>query len=109
MCIRDRINCVHLDRQTVDVIAENMSGDTYQVSDSNRMIVWQNEGKKYASSSLTLMNLNSGEQMKIEAGSGNYIMPLGFMGEDVIYGVARQSDVILDDTGTCLLYTSRCV
>ena len=48
------------------------------------------------------MNLNSGEQMKIEAGSGNYIMPLGFMGEDVIYGVARQSDVILDDTGTMI-------
>jgi len=102
LLMNNQINCVHLDRQTVDVIAENMSGDTYQVSDSNRMIVWQNEGKKYASSSLTLMNLNSGEQMKIEAGSGNYIMPLGFMGEDVIYGVARQSDVILDDTGTMI-------
>lgn len=102
LLMNNQINCVNLDRQTVDVIAENMSGDTYQVSDSNRMIVWQNEGKKYASSSLTLMNLNSGEQMKIEAGSGNYIMPLGFMGEDVIYGVARQSDVILDDTGTMI-------
>lgn len=53
------------------------------------------------------MNLNSGEQMKIEAGSGNYIMPLGFMGEDVIYGVARQSDVILDDTGTMIFPCSR--
>lgn len=102
LLMNNQMNCVHLDRQTVDVIAENMSGDTYQVSDSNRMIVWQNEGKKYASSSLTLMNLNSGEQLRIDAGSGNYIMPLGFMGEDVIYGVARQSDVVLDDTGTMI-------
>ncbi|MFR6333896.1 MAG: hypothetical protein ACLUOI_37345, partial [Eisenbergiella sp.] len=84
--------CIHLDRQTVEVVAENLNGDSYQVSESNRMIVWPDQGKKYESTSLTLMNLNSTEQVTIDAGSGNYIMALGFMNEDLVYGMARISD-----------------
>lgn len=97
--LNDRISCVHLDSQNVDSIAENLSVDNCQVSASNQNIVWQNDGKKYASTSLTLMNLNSGEKTTIDAGQGCYVLPLGFMGEDLVYGVARQADVSTDYTG----------
>lgn len=99
MLLDSQFICIHLDRQTVEVVAENLNGDSYQVSESNRMIVWPDQGKKYESTSLTLMNLNSTEQVTIDAGSGNYIMALGFMNEDLVYGMARISDVSLDDTG----------
>ena len=100
MLLNNQISCIHLDSQAVDVVAENLNGDSYQVSESNRMIAWQDQGKKYESTSLTLMNLNSGERVTIPAGSGNYIMPLGFMNDDLIYGVARTDDVRLDAAGT---------
>lgn len=96
--LNDSICCVHLDTQTVDVTAENLSMDSCRVSESNRMIAWQN-GEKYAADSLILMNLSTGEQTEIQAGSGNCILPLGFMGEDIVYGIARQSDLVRDDTG----------
>lgn len=96
--LNDQICCVHLDSQTVDITAENLSMDSCSVSESNRMIAWQS-GERYASESLILMNLSTGEQTRIEAGSGNYILPLGFMGEDIVYGIARQADVTRDDTG----------
>ena len=89
---------MHLDSQTVDITAENLSMDSCSVSESNRMIAWQS-GERYASESLILMNLSTGEQTRIEAGSGNYILPLGFMGEDIVYGIARQADITRDDTG----------
>ena len=96
--LNDQICCVHLDSQTVDITAENLSMDSCCVSESNRMIAWQS-GERYASESLILMNLSTGEQTRIEAGSGNYILPLGFMGEDIVYGIARQADITRDDTG----------
>jgi len=82
----------------VDITAENLSMDSCSVSESNRMIAWQS-GERYASESLILMNLSTGERTEIAAGSGNYILPLGFMGEDIVYGIARQGDVAQDDTG----------
>lgn len=96
--LNDQIFCVHLDSQTVDITAENLSMDSCSVSESNRMIAWQS-GERYASESLILMNLSTGERTEIAAGSGNYILPLGFMGEDIVYGIARQGDVAQDDTG----------
>lgn len=97
--LNDRISCIHLDSRNVEVIAENLSGGNCQISESNQNIVWQNEREEAGGVSLTLMNLNSGEQSIIEAGSGNYILPLGFMGEDLIYGVARREDVTSGYTG----------
>lgn len=96
--LNDQIFCVHLDSQTVDITAENLSMDSCSVSESNRMIAWQS-GERYASESLILMNLSTGERTEIAAGSGNYILPLGFMVEDIVYGIARQGDVAQDDTG----------
>ncbi len=77
-----------------------MREGSYKVSRSNRMIVWQTGDNLYNSKSLTLMNLNTKEKKEIKAGSGEYIAPLGFMDEDMIYGVARAEDVVRDNTGS---------
>lgn len=45
MLLDSQFICIHLDRQTVEVVAENLNGDSYQVSESNRMIVWPDQGK----------------------------------------------------------------
>lgn len=75
---------------------------SYKVSDSNRMIVWQMGGEPYACQKLILMNLSTKERREIPAGNGEYIAPLGFMGEDLIYGLARSEDVVQDKTGSIL-------
>lgn len=64
------------------------------ISDSHEIIVWNEENK------LRLMNLKSGEKLTIEAGASEQIRPLGFMGEDVIYGIAREEDIVVDEVGT---------
>ena len=101
LLLDDRICCVHLDSWTAEMTAENLSTGGCSVSESNRMIAWQS-GERYASESLILMNLSTGEQTEIPAGEGNYILPLGFMGEDLVYGIARQTDLFRDETGTLI-------
>ena len=55
--------------------------------------------QEYASSSLTVMDLNSGEQRVEEAGNGQKIRALGFINEDLIYGLARDEDIVTDAAG----------
>ena len=49
------------------------------------------------------MNLNTGTQSVIKAGTNEMIRPLGFMGDDLIYGVARQED-IREEAGGGIFY-----
>lgn len=90
---------VNLVSKTCDVIVENLSEENYKVSDSNKMAVWQKNSESYHGTELVLMNLTTGKQRSIEAGRGEIIVPIGFMGEDLIYGIARERDIIMDVAG----------
>jgi len=71
----------------------------YHVSQSNKMLVWQEGKDLYAATDLVLMNLNTQSQTKIHAGAGEYISVVGFMDEDLVYGLARKQDVRENRTG----------
>lgn len=93
------VYAVNLESESCQTIVSGLREDGYQVSDSHKMIVWQEGDGLYASSSLTLMNLNTQSQTTISAGAGEYISVLGFMDEDLIYGLARKRDVVENNMG----------
>ena len=93
------VYAVNLETRNYEVIVSGLREGCYQVSESNRMLVWQKEEEPYQGNQLILMNLNTGEQVEINAGTGEAIAPLGFMGEDLIYGIARKNDIVRDNTG----------
>ena len=72
------------------------------------MLAWI-EGGRYAAESMQFMNLMSGKRMTVEAGYGEYVQPLGFMGDDLIYGIADRKDVAKDSSGRIFfpMYTVR--
>lgn len=100
---------VRLEDKSWETVVEGLNENSYQVSDDQSMIAWQKENGIYNSSTLVFMNLNSGVGKEITAGNGNYIMPLGFMGEDLIYGIARQEDVGEDRLGYLVFPMNRLV
>ena len=93
---------VDLIQKTYEVLVENLLYGSYKVSGSNRMIVWQDGSNRNTSEKLVLLNLNTGKQTQIMAGSGKYIKPLGFMNEDLIYGVAYRADISKDAFGATI-------
>lgn len=97
------IFCIKLDEKSYETVVENLSQGSLKVSQSNRMIVWPEGNDLERSTSLALMNLNSKSISTVEAGSGNYIRPLGFMEEDLIYGLVRESDIYTDNAGSILM------
>ena len=50
------------------------------------------------------MNLNTGKQTQIKAGAGEVISPIGFMGEDLVYGAAVPEDIATSATGSHEIY-----
>ena len=89
----------NLSSRACEMVVSGLREESYKVSASNRMIAWQTGEDVYSSESLVLMNLNTMERQEIKAGNREYIAPLGFMGEDLIYGVARVEDRVRDNTG----------
>ncbi len=84
---------------SIQTVAAGLKEGGYHVSASNKMLVWQEGNDLYAAAGLILMNLNTQVQTKIRAGAGEYISVVGFMGEDLIYGLARQRDIRENSTG----------
>lgn len=90
---------MNLSTRQCRVIASNLEGDSFRVSEDGKMLAWTEEGNPYEAQSMQFMNLMNGRRTTIEAGYGEYIRPLGFMGDDLIYGTAERSDVAVDSSG----------
>lgn len=93
---------INVVERSCEPVVSNLAEGSYKVSDSNKMAVWQKDGSLYHGKELVLMNLTTGNQTSIRAGSGEVIAPIGFMGEDLIYGIARESDIVVDSVGNTI-------
>lgn len=90
---------VDLENRSAAQLVSIRQDDSLQVSDNHQIIVWQEGDDINHSNQLNVRNLNTGEQTVIRAEDGEAIRPLGFMGEDIIYGVARESDIRTENSG----------
>ncbi|MCR4595979.1 MAG: hypothetical protein K5673_04265 [Lachnospiraceae bacterium] len=85
---------------TMSRMASALYDDAYRVSESGQMLLWQIDGGVFSSTKLRLLNLSTGLSEDIKAGYGEYIMPLGFMNEDMVFGMAKSRDVVTDIDGS---------
>ena len=90
---------VDLENRSAEQLVSIRQDDSLQVSENHEIIVWQEGDDINHSNQLNVRNLNTGEQTMIRAEDGEAIRPLGFMGEDIIYGVARESDIRTENSG----------
>lgn len=100
MYLDGSILAVDLMKLTCEEIAQNLQQGSFQVSHTNKMLVWQNSADAYDCTKLILMNLNTGETQEIETSGTSRMLPLGFIEEDLIYGVAEFDDISIDFSGS---------
>lgn len=94
------ILAVHTSEQSYSEVASGLQEGSFQVSASDEMLVWQNADNAYDCTKLILMNLNTGFRKEVSVDGNKRLMPLGFIGEDLIYGVAHYTDIREDFTGS---------
>lgn len=99
LMLEDVVYEVNLEAKTYYPLVESTLDDSLQVSEDNRIIVWQDGEDIYHSNRLNVRNLNTEKESVLTVNGDQAIRPLGFMGEDIIYGVAREEDIRRENSG----------
>ena len=89
------IYAVDLVDRTASSVVDDIGAGDYKISESMSTIAWQSSDLK----SLNMMDLNTKAMSEIRADEGELIRVLGFMGEDMVYGLVHEEDVQEDQIG----------
>ncbi|MBR4173776.1 MAG: hypothetical protein IKR56_00375 [Lachnospiraceae bacterium] len=93
--LNDAIYCVNLDDHSKKIVEECLGTDRLVTSRSNKVAAWVNEeGNK-----ITVEDLNSAKQRFITVDEGQSIHPVGFLRDNVIYGISNKDEVVRDNSG----------
>lgn len=95
----DSLYRINLGSMSVKKVVEGLSTGSYCASESNRYFAWVDSANQYSSNTIKVMDLNSGKTFEVKKGDDQYLRPLGFIGEDFIYGQANAADVVSDAAG----------
>lgn len=79
-----------LDYRSQDIIAQGLSAEEYKISPSGNSIAYID--KSDSTGKIILHNLKAEEAQEITCEEGENLIPLGFIGNDFIYGVSRDAD-----------------
>ena len=90
---------IHMDDRSYETVVTITLDGSMMASENHKILVWQKGEDSYHGSSLVIRNLSSGQQSEVFAEEGTAVKLLGFMGEDIIYGVARLEDITTDSAG----------
>lgn len=90
---------INLAERTYTKLIDVVQDESLWVSENHKIAIWPEGEDRYHSSGLNIRNLNLGTENMVTVAAGEAIMPLGFMEEDIIYGVARAEDIAEESSG----------
>lgn len=99
LMMNEDIYRIDLTKQTVECIIENENGEGYAISESDRYIAWVDKDKLHSSTVIHFMDFKTGEITDLTSGTDTYLLPVSFIGEDFVYGVANIADTYIDSVG----------
>lgn len=100
MYIDGSIYRVNMDSKSVENVVAELDDNRFVSSNDTSVIAWQVGDNINEYTTINLFDLDNKEPVQITAAPGEIIIPLGFMESDLIYGVARISDVTTDAMGS---------
>lgn len=100
----DKVYRIDLDTKKTTVFLSGIDPAYAEPSSDGRYISWIKSGQSGKASAMYLTDMETGKTTSISAPSGEYIRPLGFLGTDCIYGLAKKSDIKAGSAKTFAMY-----
>ena len=91
---------IDLDNGGFQIEQDGISEDALFVSGSQKQVAWTDTADGKLAGILTVMDLDTGERREITPPPGERITGCGFIGEDISYGLTRESDIYQKSDGT---------
>lgn len=93
--------CLYVDGSILRITADGASCETLLTNvrrdciaaSSGGILAYMEEMAPFASKTIVLRNLFTGEERRIEAAKNTYLRVFGFLGENLLYGRAKKGDV----------------
>lgn len=90
--LQEKIYRINLNDRSITVAAEGILEDTHTVSPDGRYFACLAEGSPYGSKTLRVTDFETMENREITCGADEYIRPVCYMNNDLVYGLARGAD-----------------
>lgn len=81
------------------VVSDKIREDTLFVSNSNKTAVWQEGDTEDINADIKIFELKDGYISSVEKKNSECVRVIGFMNEDLIYGVSSKDDVLINQLG----------
>lgn len=94
---------INLEDLSYEIMQDSISETGFYSSDDESIIAWQSGENITDYTDIQVFKLDSMTPTSINAPAGEIIVPLGFMDRDIVYGLAKISDVTVDETGKTLI------
>lgn len=99
LVLEEQLYEINIKGKTYQIIQEGLGQDCLVTSSSQESIAWMDQMDENNSTSITVMNLEMNQRYQVQAGTGQKIKALGFMNEDLVYGLANDADIVTDNAG----------
>lgn len=99
LLLEGNLYCFHMEDKTYETVVEEVQDSCIAVSENNRYTAWMEGMNPYDTTVITFLDMETGEQQKIQADQGTRIRLFGFINNDLIYGVANESDIVPSPAG----------
>lgn len=93
---------IGLSDHTCQQLVTGLPQGAFTASGQQQIIAWASGADLNNATQIIICDLTTGKVSNIEAEEDTRIRPIGFFGEDFVYGVARKEDIIRDATGKML-------
>lgn len=100
----DAVYGIDLTSSEYVVVASGLSQDRFAVSGDQSRLAWQENSGLYDSQVLYMLNLNTGSKSQIGKEEGRSYRILGFVGNDLVYGMGNAGDYIMSNGRIMGLY-----
>lgn len=100
---KNTIYSYNLITKNLSTIASDISSDNYIVSVAKHYIAWEDNKDGRETTSINILDLETGEQDKITANNGDRINLLGEIDNNIIYGYAKAADISKAEDGSLLI------
>lgn len=94
---------INLKTQEKEVIQEHLKEGQYVFSANGKYVAYQKNGNLKDADCIEVWNLEKEKHFLVEVPQEELIRPLGFVKEDIVYGVGRESDAGKDAAGEELI------
>lgn len=99
LMVEDNIYTITTDSNEYIQLANNLQTGNFIINNDNNIVAWHESGSIDNETSIRVINVADKTDYKITAEEGDYIKVIGFIGDDLVYGVAHQTDLYEDELG----------